>query len=67
MPKTKERYLTDDEGNRTAVILDLEAYQRLLDAVDELEAIRAFDTAQASGEQPVPFEEAVARIENRGR
>lgn len=67
MPKTKERYLTDDEGNRTAVILDLEAYQQLLDAVDELDAVRAFDAAQSSGEQPIPFEEAVARIENRGR
>jgi hypothetical protein len=65
--KIKERYLTDDEGNRMAVILDLPAYERMLDAVEELEAIRAFDAAQASGEQPVPFEEAVARIENRGR
>lgn len=67
MPKTKKRYLTDDEGHRTAVVLDLDEYERMLDALDELEAIRAFDVARASGEQPVAFEEAVTRIESAGR
>lgn len=64
MIETKERYLTDEQGNRLAVILDVPTYERLVDALDELEAIRAFDAANASGEEPVPFEEAVRRIEN---
>lgn len=64
MIETKERYLTDEQGNRLAVILDVPTYERLLDALDELEAIRAFDAAKASGEEPVPFEEAMRRIES---
>jgi PHD/YefM family antitoxin component YafN of YafNO toxin-antitoxin module len=67
MPRARERYLTDDEGHRIAVVLDVDEYERLRDALDELEAIRAFDAAQTSGERPVPFDEAVARIESGGR
>lgn len=63
MIETKERYLTDEQGKRLAVILDVEIYERILDALDELEAIRAFDAAEASGEEPIPFEEAMRSID----
>lgn len=59
----KERYLTDENGERIAVVLGLEEYQKLLEAQDELEAIQAFDKAKASGDEAIPFEEAVAEIE----
>ncbi len=32
------RYLVDESGNRTAVVLDLEEYRRLLDALEEIES-----------------------------
>jgi hypothetical protein len=35
----------------------------LLDAWEELEAIQAYDLAKASGEQPIPLEEALRRVE----
>jgi hypothetical protein len=67
MAEARERYLTDHEGRKVAVVLDLEDYERLLDAQDELDAIHSFDAAEASGERPVAFEEAVKRIERTGR
>jgi hypothetical protein len=59
----KEKYITDDSGNRVGVILDIKEYYRMLDELEELECIRAYDTAKASHDQAIPFEQAVAEIE----
>ena len=59
----KERYLVDDDGRRIGVVLDIKEYKRLLQALEELESIRAYDAAKASGDEAIPFEEAVAEIE----
>ena len=54
-------YVVGEDGRRTAVIVDVEEYRRFLEAAEELESVRAYDAAKASGEKPVPFEEAVDR------
>ncbi len=63
MLRTKERYVVDENGKRVGVILDMTDYEKLLEEVEELESIRAYDAAKASGETPIPFEQAVAEIE----
>jgi hypothetical protein len=60
----KERFIVDENGQRVGVLLDIEDYRRLLEDVEELEAIRAFDAAKASGDEAVPLEQALAEIEN---
>ena len=55
----KERFLIDENGTRTAVLIDVEYYQKLLDALEELESIRAYDEAKESGDEIVSFEQAV--------
>ena len=69
MPTSKEppRYVTDHDGKRVAVILDLEQYEQLLDAAEELEDIRAFDEAKASDEASIPFEQAIREVEQQRR
>ncbi len=67
MPKVEERYVTDKSGARVGVILDLEEYERLLEEADELESIRAFDAAKASGDEAVPLDQALGEIEASGR
>jgi hypothetical protein len=59
----KERYIVDEEGNRIGIVLDIADYQRLLEELEELECIRAYDAAKASGDEAIPFEQAVAEIE----
>jgi hypothetical protein len=59
----KERYLVDEKGNRVGVFLDMDDYRQLIDALEELESIRAYDAAKASGDVAVPFPQAVAEIE----
>lgn len=58
-----KHFITDSQGDRTAVVLDIEEYERLLDELDELEAIRAYDAAKASDDERIPFDQAVAEIE----
>jgi PHD/YefM family antitoxin component YafN of YafNO toxin-antitoxin module len=59
----KPRFIVDDRGEKTAVILDLAEYKKLLEEAEELEAIRAYDAAKATGDEAIPFEQAVAEIE----
>lgn len=49
MIKLKERYIVDEKGNRVGVLLDIEDYHKLLAELEELESIRAYDAAKASG------------------
>ncbi|MGH7321092.1 MAG: hypothetical protein ACRELA_15890 [Candidatus Rokuibacteriota bacterium] len=46
-----------------SVLLDIDEYRRLLEALEELESIRAYDAAKASRDPAIPFEQAVAEIE----
>ena len=62
---TAPRYVTDEAGNRTAVLLDLAEYRRLADAAEELADVRAFDAAKASGEDRLPLDEAFAEVDRR--
>jgi hypothetical protein len=63
MAVPKHRFVIDDSGERTAVILDIMEYQKLLEEAEELEAIRAYDAAKAAGDEAIPFEQAVREIE----
>ncbi len=62
MAETKEKYLTDSQGNRIGVLLGIDEYQRLLDALEELESIRAYDSAVMARDQAIPFDKAVEEI-----
>lgn len=52
---TKEQYVIDEQGKSTAVLLEIERYEELLEAQEELEAIQAFDEAKASDDEAIPF------------
>jgi len=62
---TKEQYLVDEQGKRTAVLLDVEYYSKLLAAFEEIESIRAFDEAKAAEDELIPFVQATEEIERQ--
>ena len=64
MKNPERKYVVDEDGKQTAVIVSIEEYRELLDALEELAAIRAYDAAKESGERPVPFEQAVEDSES---
>ncbi len=61
-PKPK-RYLTNRRGEKVGVVLGIEDYRKLMVDLEELESIRAYDAAKASGDQAIPFDEATREIE----
>jgi len=65
MAALNEKYVINEKGERVSVILDWKEYQTLLEELEELEAIRAYDAAKASGDEAIPFEQAMREIENR--
>ena len=63
MAAFKERYVVDEKGNRVGVLLDIGDYRKILEELEELDSIRAYDAAKASGDEAIPFDEAVEEIE----
>lgn len=65
MIKVKENYLLDKMGKPVGVSIDIKEYRKLIKQAEELEAIRRYDEAKASGDQVIPFEQAVEEIEKK--
>jgi hypothetical protein len=57
------RYLVNDKGVKEGVLIDIKLYEKLLEDLEELESIRAYDAAKASGDDVIPFEKAVEELE----
>ncbi len=60
------RYIVDENGKRTGVILPVEEYERLLEALEDLEDTRLYDEARAALErgesEVVPLDQAMREI-----
>jgi hypothetical protein len=63
MTRYKERYLVDESGKRIGVFLDIADYEKILEELEELESIRAFDNAKAADDEVIGFEDAIVEIE----
>ena len=63
--KTKLR--ANKKGGKVKIELTVREYEKLLDDLDELDAIRAYDEAKNSGEAPIPLDQALKEIERARR
>lgn len=59
----KTQYITDTTGKKTGVILSIRDYEKILEDLEELEDIKAFDRAKARKSEPIPFEQALEELE----
>lgn len=55
------KYVTDESGNKTAVILPIEAFEELLEDMEDLAVM-----AERREEPSMPHEEVVARLKRDG-
>jgi hypothetical protein len=60
-----EQYLVDEQGNRKAVVVPISSWQQILEALDELDDIRAYDEAKREHSDPIPFGQAISEINAR--
>lgn len=62
----KTQFVTDDHGNKLAVILPIKDYQKMLEELEELEDIKRYDQVKARNEASMPFSEYLKkRKQNR--
>jgi hypothetical protein len=60
-------YITDADGNRTGIMLDVETYRSLLEAHEEVEDIRAAAAAKADDPDGLPLDQRWPRSSRRAR
>ena len=57
------QYVIDKEKKPQAVLLTIEEWKQITEALEELDDIRAYDAAKSGPQNAVPFEQAVREIE----
>ncbi len=55
------QYVTDEKGNKTAVILPIEEFEELLEDLQDLAVL-----AERRDEPTIPYEEVIARLKRDG-
>ena len=52
------QYVVDEDSRRKAVLLPVTEWELIVEELEELEDIRAYDQAKAGSLESVPFEQA---------
>ena len=61
------QYVVDATQTRTAVLIPAAEWEQILEALEELDDIRAYDAAKAGEQKAVPFAQALREIEQGNR
>ena len=59
MMTLNKQVLKDKEGNEIGVFLPMDDYEKIIDQLEELEDIKAYDDAVESQEETIPLREAI--------
>jgi len=62
---THEEYIVDKDGERKAVIVPWQEWQAVVEALEEIDDVQAYDEAKRQPSDPVPFEQAVREIREK--
>ena len=61
----RTQFVTDDHGKKTAVLLPIKDYEKILDELDELECIKAYDKAKSHKQEFMPAGDIFKAIEQK--
>ena len=53
------QFLTDIKGKKTGVFLSMKDYRKLMEELEELEDIKAYDKAKKRNEKTIPLRDAI--------
>lgn len=57
------QYIVNEQQQATAVVLPVAEWDALLEEIEELDAIRAYDAAKAEESEVISFDKALAEID----
>jgi hypothetical protein len=63
MPPLTESFVIDAKGNRVGVFLPIKEYNKILEDLEDLQDIKAFDKATSRKQEFVSLEKALKEIE----
>ncbi len=63
MTLTKENFVTDKRGNKVAVLVPIKSYNKMLEDLQEIEDIKAYDKIMSRKQQFIPLDKAIEQIE----
>ncbi len=61
------QYVVDKDQNPKAVLLTISEWEHIVEELEELDDIRAYDAAKAAPQDTIPFEQAVREIEEESK
>lgn len=62
MNDIRPHYIVDDQQKRQSVIVSVTEWEKILEELEELDDIRAYDEARRGPQDAVPFDQAVREI-----
>ncbi len=65
--KKSKKYVVDEKGRRTAVLLPIREYEELIEAAEQVDDIRHLEEGKAAGGDSIPLEEVEARLRADGK
>lgn len=63
----RTQFITDDHGNKLAVILPIKEYNKMVDDLEELEDIKLYDAAKKGKQEFLDAQQAFQEIEEARR
>ncbi len=63
MGAVRQQFIEDSQGKRIAVLMPIDQYNKMLEQLEEIDDIRAYDAAKAKEDEFIPFDQAVKEIE----
>lgn len=57
------QYVIDRQKNPKAVLLTIDEWNQIVEALEELDDLRAYDAAKTGDQESIPFEQAVREIQ----
>ncbi|MFP4459781.1 MAG: hypothetical protein ACLFSQ_09365 [Candidatus Zixiibacteriota bacterium] len=64
MLKVHPEYLIDKEKKAKAIVLPISEWEQILEELEELDDIRAYDKAKSKNDESIDFETAVRAIKD---
>ena len=60
-------FVIDQKARKKSVLVSLPEWQQLMEAVEELDDIHAYDKAKSKKDEFLPFEDAIRQIKHKAR
>lgn len=66
MGAVRQQFIEDNQGKRIAVLMPIDQYNKMLEQLEEIDDIRAYDAAKTGDDEIIPFDQAINEVE-KGR